>query len=322
MIVYSEPKAASDIPVIDLGRSGEQKGRSAAEIAAEIRSACRNVGFFYVANHGIAPQAIAGAFTAASSFFDRPASWKMGLRKQPGTNGYEPPETQRLDNASPGDLKESFNFSAPGLPGNPDFATNLWPSDLPDFREALEAYYRPMLDLGLHLSRLIALSLDLPEHFFDEGLRVPTAPLRLLRYQPQPAEAQFNQIGCGAHTDWGWITLLAQDDCGGLEVNTANGDWVRAEPIPGTFVINLGDLLHRWSNGRYHSAMHRVMNNRSGRNRHSIVLFYNPSYDTRVECLPTCLEPGESPKFPPCTAGEHTRQRYEDSRRHLAAGNA
>src|SRR6202041_1189802 len=116
--------------------------------------------------------------------------------------------------------------------------------------------------------------------FFDAGLRGPAAPLRLLRYPPHPAGAKYNQLGAGAHTDWGWITLLAQDECGGLEVETAAGDWIRAEPIPGTFVVNLGDLVPRWTNGLYHSNMHRVMNNRAGRNRHSIVLFYNPAYDT------------------------------------------
>ena len=113
------------------------------------------------------------------------------------------------------------------------------------------------------------------------------------------------------------MTFLAQDDLGGLEVETASGDWVRVDPIPGTFVVNLGDLLARWSNGRYHSSLHRVMNNRSGKNRHSIVLFFNQAHETHVECLPTCLMPGEEPRFPPCTAGEHTMQRYRESRPQL-----
>ena len=141
-----------------------------------------------------------------------------------------------------------------------------------------------------------------------------------MRYPPQPFDAKDNQIGAGAHTDWGWITLLVQDEHGGLEVETAAGDWVRAEPIPGTIVVNLGDIILRWTNGRYHSSLHRVMNNRSGRNRHSMVLFFNQSHDTMVESLSTCLEPGETPKYPPCTSGEHTLQRYQDSRRHLQPG--
>lgn len=317
MIVYSEPKRATDIPIIDLAGTFTGDAIARQRVAAEIRAACSNVGFFYLRNHGVDQAIVDQAFHAADRFFNQAAEAKALVRKQPGTNGYEPPETQRLDNASPGDLKESFNFAQPGVHDNPDFATNRWPEKLPDFRENVEAFYRPMLYLGLHVSRLLALSLGLSEDFFDAGLRVPTAPMRLLRYPPQPGDAQFNQIGAGAHTDWGWITLLAQDDRGGLEVNTTSGDWVRADPIPGTFVVNLGDLLHRWSNGLYHSALHRVMNNRSQRNRHSIVLFFNPAYDTRVECLPTCVKPGEIAKFPPCTAGEHTKQRYDESRRHL-----
>jgi isopenicillin N synthase-like dioxygenase len=317
MIVYTEPKAASHIPVIDLAPSFTAEATARASVAAQIRSACRDTGFFYVANHGIERSIVETAFAEANRFFDRPDDWKMRIRKQHRTHGYEPLETQRLDNASPADLKESFNFAAPPPAGTPDATTNLWPTDLPGFREGLEAYYERVLQLGLHISRLIALSLQMPVDFFDAGLQFPTASLRLLRYPPQPDSAQNNQLGAGAHTDWGWITLLAQDDRGGLEVETASGDWIRAEPIPDTFVVNLGDLVARWTNGLYHSNMHRVMNNRSGKNRHSLVLFYNPAYDTHVECLPTCLEPGEVPKFPPCTSGEHIAQRGRDSRRHL-----
>ena len=317
MILYSEPKGAGIIPVIDLGASFSGDLAAQKRIAAQIGAACRDTGFFYIAGHGIPQALVDGIFAAADQFFDQPEAWKMQLRKRPGTNGYEPMETQRLDNASPGDLKESFNFAAPGRPGRPDYTTNLWPDSLPGFRRDLEAYYQPMLALGLHVSRLLALSLGMPIEFFDEALSVPSAPLRLLRYPPHPGNAKYNQLGAGAHTDWGWITLLAQDECGGLEVETAAGEWIRAEPIPGTFVVNLGDLVPRWTNGLYHSNMHRVMNNRAGRNRHSIVLFYNPAYDTHVECLPTCLKPGEAPKHPPCTAGEHLAQRYADSRRHL-----
>ena len=319
MIVYSEPKQASSIPIIDLAPSFTSDEQAIERVAAEIRTASRDTGFFYVSNHGVPQELVARAFAEASRFFDRETEWKMRLRKLPGTNGYEPLETQRLDNASPADLKESFNFAASGAPGAPDTTRNLWPGDLPGFQAGLDAYYRAMLKLGLHLSRLIARSLLLPANFFDEALTYPSAPLRLLRYPAQPPDAQFNQLGAGAHTDWGWITLLAQDECGGLEVETAAGDWIRAEPVPGTFVINLGDLVARWTNGLYHSNMHRVMNNRAQRDRHSIVLFYNPEYKTRIECLPTCLATGDTALHPPCTAGEHLAQRYNDSRKHLEA---
>jgi isopenicillin N synthase-like dioxygenase len=313
MIIYSPPKAASHLPVIDVADGASPDPLRRRAVAEKIRIAARDTGFFYVANHGVDAAVVRRAFEEAGRFFDQPAEQKMRLAKKAGSRGYEPEETQRLDNASPGDLKESFNFA--GTSGN------QWPADLPGFREGLEAYYAPVLDLGLRLMRLVALSLDMPESFFDAALQRPNAPLRILRYRPHPEGAEFNQLGAGAHTDWGAITILAQDDCGGLEVENASGEWVKAEPIPGTFVVNLGDLMSRWTNERYHSSLHRVMNNVSGRNRHSIVLFYNPEYDTLVECLPTCLAPGEQPKYAPCTAGEHSAQRYRESRAHLVDAN-
>jgi isopenicillin N synthase-like dioxygenase len=313
MIVYSEPKSASGLPVIDLAPSFED-GPDRDRIAAEIGAACRDTGFFYIAGHGIDPGLVTRAFAESNRYFDLPAAEKLKQSKRDGSNGYEPWGAQRLDNQSPGDIKESFNFSEEGIPGTPGAKFNLWPDNLPGFREGLEEYCEALRAVGLHVSRLIALSLGMNFDHFDEMFCGQKSPLRILRYPPQPDDAEFNQIGAGAHTDWGWITLLAQDSLGGLEVETASGDWVRVEPKPGTFVVNLGDLVRRWTNGRYHSSLHRVMNNRSGRNRHSIVLFYNMAHETHVEALPTCVTPGETPLFPPCTAGEHTAQRYRESR--------
>lgn len=317
MIIYTEPKSASHLPVIDLAPSFSGNEAARKQVAAEIGAACRDTGFFYVANHGVDQALVDGAFAQSNRFFDQPDDWKSTLCKQGYSNGYEPWEAQRLDKDSPGDLKESFNFTADGVPGTPGYKANMWPDDFPGFREGLEAYNTAMRALGLHVSRLIALSLGMSFNEFDETFDPQKSPLRILRYPTHPSDSKFNQLGAGAHTDWGWITLLAQDALGGLEVETAAGDWVRVNPIPGTFVVNLGDLVRRWTNGQYHSSLHRVMNNRSGENRHSIVLFFNQAHETHVECLPTCLKPGETPKFPPCTAGEHTLERYNESRHHL-----
>jgi isopenicillin N synthase-like dioxygenase len=317
MIIYEEPKIASHLPVIDLGRSFSGDDEAREKIAAEIGTACRDTGFFYVANHGVDQVLVDSAFAEANRFFDQPDGLKLPLRKRDDSNGYEPLEAQRLDNESPGDLKESFNFTSDGVPGSPGYRESLWPDELPGFQEGLETYNKRMRDLGLYVSQLVSLSLNMPLNHFDPMFDPQKSPLRILRYPPHPTETDFNQLGAGAHTDWGWMTILAQDSLGGLEVETATGDWVRVDPIPGTFVVNLGDLMSRWTNGQYHSSLHRVMNNRSGKNRHSIVMFYNQAHETHVECLPSCLKPGEAPKLPPCTAGEHTMQRYNDSRRHL-----
>jgi len=313
VIVYTEPRGAGHIPVIDLEPSFSADEASCTAVASRIGVACRDTGFFYVSNHGVKREVVRAAFEQAARFFDRPLNWKSQYLKVPGTYGYEPSEALHLDNASPGDLNESFNCSVTESPDAQDSVTNKWPSDIVGFRENIEAYSTAMISLGLHISRLLARSLDLSPHYFDEALKHPTAALRLLRYPPQPSVTEFNQLGAGAHTDFGWITLLAQDDCGGLEVQTAAGDWIRAEPIEDTFVVNLGDLVPRWTNGLYHSNMHRVLNNRSGRNRHSIAQFYNVAYATRIECLPTCIREGEVARFTPCTAGEHRMQRLKDA---------
>ena len=317
MIVYSEPQHAEHIPVIDLEPTFCGDESASQHVVEQIRLACRETGFFYVTNHGIDRTLIDRVFLEAHRFFDLPEATKLTVRKQFDSRGYEPAGLQRLDNASPGDLKESFNFSHGVFMDTGREMINKWPPDMADFRDQLEAYYRSQLALVMHITRLIARSLDLPASYFDRAMERPGGTLRLLRYPPQPADAEFNQLGAGAHTDWGWLTLLAQDDSGGLEVQSAAGSWIRADPIPDTFVVNLGDLVSRWTNDRYHSTMHRVLNRRPERNRHSIVFFSEPEYSTRIECLPTCLAIGENAKYPSCSAGEHRMQRYHDAIRHL-----
>jgi isopenicillin N synthase-like dioxygenase len=316
MILYSEPKVTSAIPKIDLSATFGSDHAARQEAADQIGAACRNTGFFYVLGHGVDSSRVERAFVESKRFFAQPDEAKRKCSKRPGTNGYEPMETQRLDHESAADLKESYNFSAAAKPGTRDHVPNIWPEGLPGFRESLEIYHEKIRALGRHMSGLIALSLGVPYTFFDSTFDNQKAALRLLRYPPQPSSAKFNQIGAGAHTDWGWITLLAQDDKGGLEVETASGDWVRVDPVPGAFVVNLGDLVVNWSNGLYHSSLHRVMNNRSGVDRYSIVLFYDHAYDTRVEVLNTCLRPGERPKFEPCISGDHRAAKYLASRGH------
>jgi len=317
MIPYTPPKPAEYIPVVDLGGTfaGDRRAREAA--AWEIHKAARETGFFYVANHGIDAALIARAFAEARRFFEQPVERKLkvALKNWPALRGYDPMLEQTLDEGSPSDLKESFYLArdlGPDHPyvkaGLPNHGPNQWPADLPGFREGIEAYYEPMLDLGRHVMRLIALSLSLDETYFDDAVRNPAATLRLLRYPPQPQDAPANQLGAGAHTDYGAITLLAQDDCGGLEVENAAGEWIKAEPIPGTFVVNLGDMIQRWTNDLYHSNMHRVYNTRAARDRYSLALFFNPDYFTRVACVPSCLPADGRAKYPPCTAGEHVAE--------------
>ena len=176
------------------------------------------------------------------------------------------------------------------------------------------AYYAAMDVLARDLMSLLALSLELDAYYFVPLFATPSATLRLIKYPPHPGAARANQLGAGAHTDWGAITLLAQDDIGGLEVQNAAGQWISAPPIAGTFVINLGDMFPRWTNGLYHSNMHRVLNNKmAGRDRYSIPFFYSPDHLARIECLPTCTDEANPPKYQPCTSGEHMDEMFRRS---------
>jgi isopenicillin N synthase-like dioxygenase len=329
VIVYTPPKPADRIPIIDLTDSFSPALADRQKLAWEIHKACRETGFFYVANHGIAPALIDDQFRFAKRFFELPLPEKLSLdmKKSPSKVGYEPIGAQVLDSQddkaekAPQDLKESFQcgmelpddhpLARSGLRG---FGYNQWPSNLPGFKEQTLAYQAAVRALGDRILRLMALSLDLPEDHFEAVYDLPGLGLRMLHYPPQPPDAPPNQIGAGAHTDWGGITLLSQDSIGGLEVRNAAGEWIAATPIPGTFVINLGDLMARWTNGLYNSNAHRVMNNGTRRtDRYSIAFFYSPRRSAVIEALPTCVSAERPPQFKSCTTQEHMDEMFRRS---------
>jgi isopenicillin N synthase-like dioxygenase len=297
--------ASSRIPIIDLAATGHDPSRRDA-VARDIHRAAIDTGFFYVANHGVDRAIVADAFSAMRTFFALPAERKREILMGRGEmRGYEPLESESLDAATGQDLKESFRLA------REDGSTpNRWPAGLPGFREAMLAYYAATSALGARLVQLLALSLGEPEAALDDAYRGTSPTMRLLHYPPRPANAGAGQIGAGAHTDWGGITVLAQDDIGGLEVRDASGEWLRALPVPDTFVINLGDLIARWTNERYHSTPHRVFNPPGALDRYSIALFYGPRDDAWIDCLPSCVRAGESPRYAACTAGEHLAERW------------
>jgi isopenicillin N synthase-like dioxygenase len=193
------------------------------------------------------------------------------------------------------------------------FGHNQWPEGLAGFREQTLAYQAAIRELGGRVLAMLARSLELPEEHFTPFYDMPGTTLRLLRYPPHPQAALANQLGAGAHTDWGGVTLLAQDDLGGLEVRNVEDQWIQATPVAGTFVVNLGDLMQRWTNGLYRSNMHRVKNNSTSRDRYSIAFFFSPRPDSRIECLPTCTDAQNPPKFAACTAAEHVHEMFRRS---------
>ncbi len=312
---------ASCLPIVDVSglRRGSLQTRQAA--VAAIRAACLDKGFFYCVGHGVDPELMRKVFEQSARFFALPEQDKLALGKDlsPANRGYEPIRGQTLEPGMPPDLKEGFyigiHVEDTDERARRHFNTgpNVWPSGLAGFRETMLAYFDAMLSLSSTLLEGLAQSLDLREDFFDDLQRDPLATLRLLHYPPQPANPEPGEKGCGAHTDFGGITILMQDDVGGLQVwdhDTQN--WIEGMPVSGAFVVNLGDLIGRWTNDRYRSTIHRVIN-RSGRERYSVPFFFAGNPDHLVECIPSCLSPGDTPKYRPVTVDTHMRQRYAGS---------
>lgn len=309
------------IPVVDLAEALRPGGARTSEVARQIRAAATVSGFFYVVNHGVPGELVVRQFRAARAFFDLPQAAKLavGLGRSPAMRGYESIGDQQLDGDARPDLKESFYCGPEHAPDHPyvrkgyqSYGANAWPAELPQLAKQCGDYGIALRALAERLMQLLALSLDLPETQLDAAMREPMITLRLLRYPPHPADADALTFGAGAHTDWGAITVLAQDDFGGLEVRLPDGTWVPAAPIPGSFVVNLGDMIPRWTNGLYRSNPHRVRNVSSGgRPRFSIPFFYSPDYEARIEALPGTVPAGETPRFQACTAGEHLKQMAE-----------
>ncbi|WP_422367198.1 isopenicillin N synthase family dioxygenase [Pelagibius sp.] len=308
--------ALEEIPVIDFGPflTGDLAARQA--VAREIGSACRNIGFFYLANHGISPALRERTFAEAKRFFDQPLAAKMAvdIEKSPCHRGYFKMGGENLDpekQTEAGDLKEGIKIGrdlaadhALVRTGLPLHGANLWPEDLPGWQGAMQSYFDALTGLGRQIMHAFALSLDLDECHFDRDLTDPMATLGPLHYPPQQGSITEKQIGAGAHTDFGCLTILAQDMNGGLQVKNAAGTWIDAPPLADAFVINIGDMMARWTNDLFASTQHRVVNV-SGKERYSIPFFFDPNYMARVEALPSCVGPGRPAKFKPTTSGQH-----------------
>jgi isopenicillin N synthase-like dioxygenase len=313
------------LPIIDLGSSGEGYDASLTRIAEEVGAACREIGFFYVVNHGVAPELIAKAFARSRDFFALPVAEKRKLAIETigGNRGYSGLLHEALDPARGPDMKEAFNIGLELaaddpelLAGKPFRSLNAWPR-APGFRETLLSYYEACAGLGAQLHRAFATDLGLGRDFFGDKFDRPMATLRLLHY-PAPSLGSEPRTGAGAHTDYGNLTLLATDDVGGLEVRTRAGQWIEAPVVPGAFIVNIGDCLMRWTNDVYVSTPHRVVN-RSGRERYSIAFFFDPNPEALVEAIPSCVPTGARPLYQPIAAADHLTARLSASTAFLKA---
>ncbi|KAL3133076.1 hypothetical protein ABBQ38_006978 [Trebouxia sp. C0009 RCD-2024] len=299
----------AEVHVVDLSLSDK-------EAAAAILHACVTTGFFYVANHGVPERVIEEHWLQSRAFFNLPITNKLSLLADSNNRGYTPMAEETLDpeHQSQGDTKEGLYFGR-DLPADceeaklPLHGPNQWPSEalLPGYKAAMETYMAAVHGLSNRLLLLIAIALQLPSDFFLQFYDKPMMYLRPLHYSPQVSLPEEGVYGAGAHTDYGALTVLATDDSPGLQINTG-GQWHHVKPIPGTFIINLGDMLERWTNGYFRSTLHRVVNN-VGKERYSTAFFYDPNFTARVECLPQCCK-GMPPKYPPTTSGQHVLDKY------------
>ncbi|MES0881927.1 isopenicillin N synthase family dioxygenase [Roseibium sp. SCP14] len=308
------------IPVIDLDPLISNAPGGLEAVAEDIGHAAREIGFFYVKNHGIDDELIKRTFAAARDLFSQSDDFKMDLTKGffETNRGYVPMEGENLDPTKPSDLKEAFNIGLdlaaddPRILNGESFrAVNQWPA-LHGWREGVLEYFDSAWDLGCKMHKAIAVDLGEAPDFFEDKLDAPLATLRLLHYPPQPENAKSGQIGAGEHTDYGNITILLSDSVGGLEVRRRDGVWLKAPKIDGTFVCNIGDCLMRWSNDVYVSTPHRVINS-SGLERYSIAFFLDPNPDAIVSCLRGCLAGGGSPKYPPVSGADYLKSRLDAS---------
>ena len=310
----------ASLPVIDISglSSGNIADRQA--VGAKLRAACLANGFFYISHHGVPEIQIADLFSETAAFFDMPVVQKEEVHKSRSTanRGYEPMQGQTLEPGAPPDLKEGYYIGPEHGADDPrviagmfNHGANQWPASRPQFKPVMQAYLDTMTELSARMMRGIALSLDLPEDYFAGFCHDAMATVRLLHYPPQSARTDPGQKGAGAHTDFGGLTLLKQGEIGGLQVwDQGSGGWIHADPVPGTFVVNLGDMIGRWTNDRYRSTLHRVVNT-SGAERYSVPFFYTGNFAHTVACIPTCLAPGEQPKYPPITVEQHMRAMYQ-----------
>ena len=309
----------TSIPVIDISPLYGDDLAGARAVAADIRRASIEAGFFYIRGHHMPPDLMRATLMASKFFFSRPDAEKRAIQVNGAHRGYVPFAQTTLGRQYKADLKESFNFAFPFSADDPDvvagkplIGVNQWPQGEEVWRGVLEDYYRTLFEVGQRVLEGFALALEAPRTYFRDLYKRPLVRTRLLHYPPQPEGSGEDQFGAAPHTDWGCMTLLWQDQVGGLQVRNRAGQWIAAPYIEGTFVVNIGDMLERWSNDLFVSTPHRVVN-ASGRERYSIPMFYDPDFDTAVECLPNCSGTGNPPKYPRTVAGEYITAKYDEA---------
>ena len=319
-------------PIVSLHAFENARGERRRAMAEEVDRICRSSGFLAITGHGVPDAVINGAWGKAKAFFDEPVAVKQQARAPyPGyPYGYLGPNSEALAAsrgvATPPDLKESFNGGPlavpPGLtdkePLSFCYAETIWPAAPEGFRDAWETYYRALEDLAARIMRLFAAALSLPDDYFAQFIGHPVSALRALNYPEQTVAPQPGQLRAGAHSDYGSLTiLLPQPGSKGLQIERPDGSWMDVPPIPGAFIINIGDLMQRWTNDRWVSTVHRVANpadaEEAKARRQSFAYFHQPDWFAEIKCLDVCLGPDEVAKYPPVLSGPYLMGKFKST---------
>ncbi|MCU1503860.1 MAG: 2OG-Fe(II) oxygenase family protein [Ilumatobacteraceae bacterium] len=319
------------VPVIDIGPFIHGSDADREVVAAKIAHACEEIGFFQITGHGVSEEFIQSVYDASRAFFDLPEEDKE-VAAQPAPDqvrGWSAVGKEglsySLDEKAPGDLKEKMDMGPFDVPDSdpyfhsdeagPHFAANVWPSAMPELRPLWESYFAAMSEVSRQVMRIFAVGLGLDIDYFEDKIDRHISMFRVLNYPDQPEAPLAGQLRAGAHSDYGSLTLLRQEQRpGGLQVMTKNDGWMDVPAIPGALVVNIGDLMAEWTNDRWVSTLHRVVNppreQASDSRRISLVFFHQPNYDAMIECLPTCLAEGEVPKHVAISSGNHLYSKF------------
>ncbi len=324
--IDAKPTPFSSIPLINFGPMRYDDPQACAQVGMEVRKACTEVGFFYAFNHSVPQPVVDSTFNAAKQFFSLPdeAKSNISVEKSAGNRGYTALLGENTDPTAKGDLHEAFDYALELDAEDPDlerglfgYSPNQWPDSkaVPGFREALLRYQASALNFGGEIFRAFALALELPADYFDPLITKPLAVTRVLHYPPQNGVIDEKQIGIGAHSDYECFTILCTDDCAALQVLNPAGEWIAAPPVEGAFIVNVGDMMERWTNGYFKSTVHRAIN-RSGRERYSIPLFFGPNPDVEVAVLESCHSANNPAQYKPIQAGAYVEQRITETYAH------
>jgi len=314
--------AADPIPLIDLAPLAGGGLPGAHEIAPALRTALEETGFLIITNHGVPQALIDATFAEAKRFHDQSLEAKLAVRMNAHNNGYMAMarynvRTSRVSEDALPDMNEAFFIKRERPADDPlvragrRFAgPNEWPADLPGFRETVLAYTDAVDALGRRMLPAVALALDMPADTFDTAFAESQFSFRLSHYPP--VRRQPDQYGIAPHTDANFMTFLAQSDAPGLQIQRASEDWCDVPYVPGSFVVNTGDMLHRWTNGRFCSTAHRALPPQDGP-RYAIPYFLGPHMDTLIACLPSCCGDGNPPRDPPITYDDYISWWYDEN---------